>query len=442
MLAEHNSLKKKFLSYIIPSVVAQWVYTLYTMVDGMFVARGVSEIALTAVNIANPFIQTLFALSLMFAVGTSTVVAIAIGERRRRYASEVFTQNIVLLLGISAVIIAFAMWNLEGIARFLGAKDEQTVQYVVQYLRWIVPFTPFYILSYSFEILIKTDGFPRKATILVTAGAVANCILDWLFVIVLKKGVGGAAFATSISQGLVIALYLGHFMSGKGVLSFARFRLNLKLLGREVRNGLSSGLTELSSSVVTFAFNHIILAFLNQDALVGYTIVSYVNSIVVLSATGIAQGAQPLLGIYYGKKDLPACKKLLRYSIIAAGAFCAVVFAGCFVAADVIVGFYVRAELVQLRLQSVQIFRIFSVSFLLVGFNVVVSGYFTSVERAAAALAISVGRVALVLGCLVAIAGLLGGAYIWWTPVVSEGLCLALTAALLCRARRQKEVAG
>lgn len=438
MLAENRSLVKKFMSYIIPSVVAQWVYTLYTMVDGMFVARGVSEIALTAVNIANPFVQFMFALSLMFAVGTCTFVAMAIGENDIKRASELFTQNIVFLLILAALIGLASFLFLEPLARFLGAKDEQTVAYVVEYLSWIVPFAPFFILSYSFEILIKTDGFPKKATLLVTTGAVANCILDWLFVIVLHKGVAGAAFATSISQGLVIVLYLMHFMSDKGMLHFRRFRLHIGQLLRQARNGLSSGLTELSSSVVTFAFNHIILAVLNQDALVGYTIVSYVNSIVVLSATGIAQGAQPLLGIYYGQRDGKTCKKLLRYSVVAAGIFCTVAFVICFAGANVIVSMFVREELVALRAQCTVIFRIFSLSFLIAGYNVVISGFFTSVDRPAPALVISVGRVAVMLVCLVAISMISGGA-IWWTPLVSEGICFAVSAALLLRAMKGKK---
>lgn len=432
MSIESGGLKRKFMSYIIPSVAAQWVYTLYTMVDGLFVARGVTEVAMTAVNIANPFVQLMFAISLMFAVGTCTFVAIAIGEGNIKRGSELFTQNIVFLLVLSAAIGVGAFALREPLARFLGAEDEETVAYVVEYLSWIVPFAPFYILSYSFEILIKTDGFPRKATMLVLMGAVCNCILDWLFVIVLKKGVAGAAFATSISQGVVIVLYLMHFMSDKGMLHFRRFRLHPGQLARQARNGLSSGLTELSSSVVTFAFNRVILAVLSSDALVGYTIVSYVNAIVVMSATGIAQGAQPLIGICCGQRDAVSCRRLLRYSITAAGIFCTAAFALCFAGANVIVSMFVRPELQALRAQCTVIFSIFSLSFLVAGYNVVISGFFTSVNRPVPALTISVGRVAVMLVCLFGLAAVSGSA-IWWTPLMSEAICFAGAATLLAR---------
>ena len=123
MLGNGNSLKRDFFKYVIPSVVAQWVYALYTIVDGLFVARGVSEVALTAVNLAFPFVSTLFALSLMFAVGTSTIVAIFFGRGQHDEGCQLFTQNMAVQLVISLPIIALLLPNLEAFAYFLGAPD-------------------------------------------------------------------------------------------------------------------------------------------------------------------------------------------------------------------------------------------------------------------------------------------------------------------------------
>ena len=106
MKLEGKSLKSDFLKFIIPSIIAQWVFTLYTMIDGIFVAKGVSETALTAVNISFPFVAGLFSISILFAVGTSTVVAILFGEKNEKRANEVFTQNIVMLILLSLLITA------------------------------------------------------------------------------------------------------------------------------------------------------------------------------------------------------------------------------------------------------------------------------------------------------------------------------------------------
>ena len=254
MRLEGKSLKSDFLRFVIPSIIAQWVFSLYTMVDGIFVARGVSEVALTAVNISMPFSVGMFSISILFAVGNSTIVAILLGKGKKKEANQVFTQNIVVLCGIAVIITALVLIFLEPFARFLGATDN-IMPYAKEYIGTIAPFAIAYVLSYSFETLIKTDGYPKLATIYVTCGAVLNCILDYIFVMVLHKGVAGAAFATGISQAAVIVLYLHHFLSSKGTIKFARFHFDLSVLWRQVRNGMSSGITEFSSGIIIFFFN-------------------------------------------------------------------------------------------------------------------------------------------------------------------------------------------
>ena len=198
MRLEGKSLRGDFFRFIIPSIIAQLVFSLYTMVDGIFVARGVSEVALTAVNISMPFSVGLFSVSLLFAVGNSTIVAILIGQGEKERANQVFTQNIVVLCGISVFVTALVLLFLEPFARFLGATDH-ILPYAKEYIGTIAPFALAYMLSYSFETLIKTDGYPKLATIYVTCGALLNCVLDYLMVLVWDWGVKGAALATGIS---------------------------------------------------------------------------------------------------------------------------------------------------------------------------------------------------------------------------------------------------
>ena len=143
MKLEGKSLKGDFFKFIIPSITAQWVFALYTMVDGIFVARGVSEIALTAVNISMPYIMALYAVSILFAVGTSTIVAIMLGEKRIQKANEVFSQNICLLTLFSCLITLVVMLNLKPIALFLGATDVN-MEYVLDFFFIPIPFDPFF----------------------------------------------------------------------------------------------------------------------------------------------------------------------------------------------------------------------------------------------------------------------------------------------------------
>lgn len=431
MRLEGRSLTGDFFKFIIPSIIAQLVFSLYTMVDGIFVARGVSEVALTAVNISMPFSVGLFSISLLFAVGNSTIVAILIGQGEREKANQVFTQNIALLCALSVFVTILVLVFLEPFARFLGATDN-ILPYAKEYIGTIAPFALAYILSYSFETLIKTDGYPKLATIYVTCGALLNCVLDYLMVFVWGWGVRGAALATGISQAIVIVLYLRHFLGPKGMIKFSKFQFHMPTVVRQIKNGMSSGITEFSGGIIIFFFNQAILRYISEDALVSYTIISYVNTIVVMSMTGIAQGAQPLISYYFGKEERQKCRRLLNYGLVSSAVFSVAVTGGCYIFASGIVSVFLGKEQAALAEYSVRVFRIFILSFLLAGYNVVIGGYFASIEKAGTATAISLIRsLAALLVCMVILIRLFGGEGIWWAPLAAEGVCIVFSVFAL-----------
>lgn len=438
MKLEGKSLKHDFFRFIIPSLIAQWVFTLYTMIDGLFVARGVSELALSGVNIAMPFVTLLFSVALMFAVGSSTVIAILLGKKEETPAKEVFTQNILTVILVSALITVIVLWKAEEIALFLGAT-KLTIEYVRTYITTIACFSVFFISSYSLEVLIKTDGYPMLATVIVTAGAVLNCILDYLFVIAFHKGVWGAAFATGLSQFIVVLLYLTHFCSKRTHMKLVRFSPSLSLTWRTMKIGLSSGITEFSAGIVIFLFNHAILTYLGEEFIVSYTIVTYVSTIIVMSMAGIAQGIQPLVSYYYGKGIPGKYHRLLKCALTFGTVFSIAAFLISRGIAAPLVSLFISPELSELRGASVRIFDTVSYSFLLCGFNVIIGGYFTAIESPKSAMAISLGRgflfVALSLWLLTA---LFGGDGIWWAATMAEGLCLLLTVCLFLYYRRKE----
>lgn len=430
---EKGSLKLTFIKYIIPSIFAQWIYILYTTVDGIFVARGVDEMALTAINIITPYTLGLFAISITMAVGASTIVAIKLGEGDKEGAKQVFSQNIALNVILSVIVTVLVFLNIEGFARFLGATDANML-YVTEYIRGLTPFAFSFIISYSFEMLVKTDGYPQLAVWVVSAGSVLNIFLDWLLVIVFPYGVYGAAFATGVSNTAVILLYLVHFLGKKGTIKFCGFRWQWSYVWRIFRNGLSSGITDFSSGIIVFFFNRAIIKFLNEDALVSYTIITYVQCLALYTMVGISQGYQPLVGYSFGAGEKNKCRQLLSYGIAAAGFFGALLTAGCFAFARPIVCFYV-ADIAQNRAlidYSVSVFRIFALSYFFIGFNVVPSGYFMSIEKANYASVISTSRgIAALLIFLLLFTAIWKGAGIWWSPLASELATLAITVWLL-----------
>ena len=430
MLSE-RSLLSNFIRFSTATIASLMVFSLYSIVDGLFVARGVGEYAMSAVNLAVPFMNAMFSIALLFAVGTSTIIAIYLGEGKGENANSLFTQNAVLLLVLGVALSVLVMVFLEPFALLLGA-EEMTLPYVKDYLLGLAPFAFCFMVSYNMEILVKTDGHPRVALLTVIIGCLANCVLDYVAIFILDWGIFGAAVATGLSQLLTVVLYLRHFMSKRSTFHFTRFRFDFSIYRRLLPIGVSDSLTELCNGVMIFLFNHTILRCIGERGLVSYTIIAYANTLIINTTMGISQGAQPLISFHYGRKDESSCRKLLKYGLISAAA----VTVGCFVVlwifAPQLTQAFLGLEDLALNAYTVDAFRRYGLSYLLLGFNVFIGGYLTARERPKSAIAISTGRGLVVQAiALLALAATLGGDAIWFTPVISEAVVLVLSLILL-----------
>ena len=178
----NQSLTRQFFRFTIPTILSMVAFSLYTLVDGIFVAKGVGETALAAVNLSSPYNSVMFAAGLLLAVGMSTTIAIRLGNGKHHEASSLFTRNLIVAVVVSIVISVLTLLNLRSVAQFLGAEGD-TLGYVMEYVGGVSPFAVFFICSYNMEILVKTDGTPLLSTIGVSLAGVTNLVLDWLFVL-------------------------------------------------------------------------------------------------------------------------------------------------------------------------------------------------------------------------------------------------------------------
>ena len=437
MQLEGKSLRSDFVRFVTASAASLMVFSLYSMVDGLLVSLGVNEYAMSAVNLAIPYTNALFSLAVMFAVGSSTIIAIFLAQNRKDEADGLFSQNFFLLLGVGVLISVVVLVFREQFAKLLGA-DEVTLEYVKQYLLGLAPFSACFIISYNLEVLIKTDGYPKLAVITVTTGAVANCILDYIAIFWLDMGVFGAAVATGTSQLLTCVMYLAHFFGPKCTFRLKKFKFDPRIYKRLIPIGLSDGVTELCNGLMILIFNRTVQKYLGADGLVTYTVIAYMNTIVINLMMGISQGSQPLVSYRYGKCDNTSCKKLLGFGLKTALLFGAVCLGGLYLFAPQIVGAYLSEASPALVADSVVAFRQYSFSWLLVGFNVVIGGYLTALERPMPAIAISTGRGLIVQSvALVALAAVTRGAGLWFTPILSEVLVLAMAVVFLKRNLKQ-----
>ena len=429
--ANKSALKKKFFNYLLPSVAAMWVYSIYTMADGIFVGRGVGSSALAAVNIAMPFVNLIFACSMLFSTGASTIISIYLGQNKNEKANEVFTFNIISMICFSLIIMIFSLLNLDKISLFLGATDT-TIHMVKDYLRIIICFNGFFIVSYCLEVLTKTDGFPQLAIIGVVLSAITNIILDYIFVIHFQWGVKGAAFATGISQVASTIFFTFHFFRSASKLNFVKFKFDFSIIRRVLSIGFPDAITELTSGIVILLFNQSILRNIGESGIVTYSIICYVSTLVLMTMIGITQGMQPLTSFYYGKEDEVTIKKLLNMAIKSITFASILVFGVSMLFTKGIVGVFISSDNLDLFNYSVKAFRIYSFSFLIVGYNILISGFCASLEKPLNATLISLLRgFVLVSIVLFGMVQIFGGSGIWYVTIISEGLCLFVSMIIL-----------
>lgn len=439
-MQKKQSLLKQFFHFSAATVASLMVFSLYSIVDGLFVARGVGEYAMTAVNLSVPFVNLLFSIAVIFAVGTSTIIAYLLGQKNAQSANKLFSQNLATLVVIGVTISVLVLAFTEPLARLLGA-EEVTLEYTIHYLQGLAPFAVCFMISYNLEVLVKTDGRPRLALVTVCVGCVTNCVLDYLAIFHWGLGIWGAAAATGVSQLLTCLIYLTHFLGKHTTFHPVRFRMDWKIYRRLLPIGISDGLTELCNGLMIFLFNHTILRCIGTDGLVAYTIIAYANTLVINITMGVSQGSQPLISFQNGRGDGAAIGKLLRYGLRTMCGIAAVCFTVLFLAAPKLVAVYLPEAGAEMLTFATDAFRRYSLCYLPVGFNIYIAGFLTAMERPFPAVSISTGRGLLLQGSiLLLLAAVLGGGSIWFAPVISEVLCLGLSVFFLLRLRRTHPV--
>ena len=421
------NLRKKYIRFILPSIASMWAFSLYTMVDGIFVARGVGETALAAVNLSMPFTSFVFMLGVLLATGTSTLISIALGKGDLEHARNLFNQNLAVTGVCSLVVSALVLLFRRQVALFLGATPD-TLAYVEEYVGTIALFALFFTISYNLEVQVKANGAPQVSTLGVLSCGLMNVALDALFVLVFHWGVWSAALATGLAQVTSTLVFLVYFLTHRDRLRFSRFHPQLNLYRRIVPLGLSEGLGEMSNGLVVFFFNRTILQVIGEQALPTYTVISYVNTLVLMTMTGTAQGMQPLISFSLGANKRYECHKLLKYGLVSVALFGAVSFSLAQAGAPLLVSAFLEADSAIFP-YTVKALRMYACSFLVMGFNVVFAGFLTAMNRPAPAFAISFGRsLVLLVSSLAVMSYFFGDQGLWYATLVSECVCLVLAS--------------
>lgn len=398
------------------------IFSLYSMVDGFFVSKYVGVEALSAVNLSMPFINIVFALGIIAAVGSQTMCGVFIGRKNYMKANKIFSFNIKTVTIFSIILTVLFYFNMDTIARLLGATEELG-PLVIEYLGHIVYFVPFLMISYNFEVLVKVDGFPRLAVVTVITCGLSNVILDYVFVALMGKGLAGAAVATGISQVISTVVYLIHFTVGKSNLEFTHVKFSLDTLKSIFSLGVGDFVSEVGIAMIVLFYNIFIIKFLGEKSIATFSVISYVNNLALTCFAGITQGTQPLLSYYYGKKDYASLKKLFRLATAAIFATGVVFLMGSQLFPERIFRIFLNVDK-ETMAYSVESLRKFSISFMITGFNVLIAAVCVSFLKPKYSVTINILRSFVTIYLALFVLTMVEPTLIWFASAVSEAVTL------------------
>ena len=302
---------KKFLSYALPSALAMFISSLYTVIDGIFVGQGVGDLALAAVNVVIPLTIMLFGMATMFAVGGGALISKNFGSKDVETANLMFHQVFKFLLIISFIISITCVIFAGPIVKGLGATPD-LYDLAKTYLRFYSLFCIPNIIGIALNSFIRNDGNPKLAMIATLSGAITNIVLDYLFIFPLQLGLFGAAMATGLGQVVTVSIILIHFIHRQGRLRFGNVKLNFNIIKEFSSIGFPSFFAEAAFSIIIYLTNIALVKTVGEIGITTYSIINYLTTPIYLLLLGLAFGAQPLISYHFGAKEQEPMMKYYR----------------------------------------------------------------------------------------------------------------------------------
>lgn len=435
-LSEHFTYGK-LLRFTLPSIVMMMFTSLYSVVDGLFVSNFVGKTPFAAINLIMPVLMILGALGFMLGTGGSALVAKTIGEGDSKKANSIFSMLVGIMIAMGVILAVWGIFYIDDIAIRLGAEGEM-IDDCATYAHIILLALPAFMLQNAFQAFLVTAERPKMGLAVTVGAGLANICLDYVFIVIFGWGLAGAAWATAISQcvgGLVPLAYFA--LPNKSLLRLTRFRFDGMALLLASTNGSSELVSNIAMSVVSMLYNYQLMSYIGEDGVAAFGVIMYVNFIFTSVFLGYSIGSAPIVSYNYGAQNRAEMQSLLRKSlrVIALLAVGLTVLAECLAVplAQLFVGY--DEELYDLTHRA---FMLYSISFLLAGFNIYASAFFTALNNGIISAVISFSRTLVFeTGAVLLIPMMFGINGIWLSIVVAEFAALALSTIMLLVHRRR-----
>lgn len=436
-LSDHFTLGRLY-RFCLPSIIMMVFTSIYGVVDGYFVSNYVGKTPFAAVNLIMPFLMIIGGVGFMIGTGGSALVAKHLGEKDENQARRVFSMMMILTLILGVSISVLGIIFADKVALLLGA-DIEMLDYCVTYARTCLIFNTMFMFQNVFQSFLVTAERPKLGLVVIVAAGCTNMLLDFLFIAVFQMGVVGAALATGLSQTVGGLLPLIFFLrkNNGSKLHMVRTRLELRPVLQACSNGASELMTNISSSVVSMLYNHQLLTLAGENGVSAYGVLMYVSFIFAAVYIGYSIGTAPIVGYNYGAQNHAELRNIRVKSMrsmliggvimVSLAELLAPVLAGIFVGYD--------KELFDM---TVHAFRLFSFTFLLSGFNIWCSSFFTALNNGAISAAVSFLRTLVFQLAAVLILPIFFKLDGVWFSVAFAEVCAFIISMIFLIAKREK----
>ena len=427
----------RLLRFTMPSIVMMIFTSIYGMVDGIFVSNFAGKTPFAAINLIMPYLMVFGTLGFMIGTGGTALISMTLGMGDKKKANELFSllTYVSIIGGILLTVISVACLRPAAIA--LGATG-QMLEDCVTYGSIVQLALTAYILQYAFQSFCVTAEKPNLSlTMMVTAG-VCNIVLDALFVAVFRWGLVGAAVATAIAQIVGAVIPIVYFARPNGsLLRLGKCRFDGKALLRTCTNGFSELMGNVSMSLMSMLYNLQLLAYAGEDGIAAFGVIMYVNFTFISVYIGFAIGTAPVIGFNHGADNRTELKSLMRKCLVILAVFSTVMTVLAEIMARPLSAVFTGYDPALLEM-TVRGFVIYSISYLLTGFNMFASSLFTALNNGFVSAVLSFFR-ALVcqMAAILVLPMLWGLDGIWWSNVAAEVGALAVAAFFVIKYRKR-----
>lgn len=433
-LSEHFTYKK-LLHFSLPSMVMMVCTSIYCVVDGLFVSNYAGTTAFAAVNLIMPYIMIFGTVGIMIGTGGTALVSMTMGTGDRARANHIFSQLIWFAIFGGAALAVLAIALLRPAAILMGAKGE-LVELCVSYGAFILPALPALLLQNVFQSFCVAAEKPNLGLGFTVGAGITNIVLDAL--LVPRLGIRGAAIATALSQcvgGIGPVIYFARENSSLLRLSWAK--IEGKVLLRTCTNGSSELMSNLSLNLVSMLYNWQLMNYAGEEGVAAYGVVMYVQFVFISVFLGFCFGVAPVISYHYGAQNHAELKNLLRKCLVILAFLSVGLTSIAELLADPLTRIFVDHD-PALLVMSKKAYIICSLIFLVGGYNIFGSSFFTALNNGLISAAISFLRTMFFQVAAVLILPIFFGLDgIWWSVVASDLAAIVLTSICMIKFRKR-----